>query len=52
MFALSIFIIFMTRPASNKSKAIHHYFNTMPPEGHVPHESEIAYWQVELPDSY
>lgn len=51
MFALSIFILFMSRRVDpKKSKAIHHYFSTPGPVGHVPDESEVAYWK--LPEHY
>jgi hypothetical protein len=47
MFALTIFCMFMSRRVSpKKPKAIHHYFSTEPPAGHVPDESEIAYWRL------
>lgn len=52
MFALSIFILFMSRRVTPaKPKAIHHYFSTQAPEGHVPDESENAYW-LKLPEHF
>jgi hypothetical protein len=45
MFALTIFIMFMSRRIDpEKPAATRHYFNGSAPVGHVPNESEIAYW--------
>lgn len=53
MFALSIFVLFMSRRIDTaKPKAIHHYFSSEAPEGHVPDESEIPYWTIQLPEHY
>lgn len=45
MFATYWFFRFILRdPKQVKAKPIRHYFETPAPEGHVPDESEIAYW--------
>ena len=52
MFALTIFCLFMSRRVKPGKKAIYHYFNGPAPEGHVPDESEISYWTIQLPEHY
>jgi hypothetical protein len=53
-----IYALFVTlsrafRLASSKKPApIRHYFNTTAPAGHIPDESEIPYWEVQLPEHY
>ena len=48
MFALTIFVLFMSRRVDpKKPAAIRHYFNGAAPVGHVPDESEVAYWLPE-----
>jgi hypothetical protein len=51
MFALSMFVVFMSRRIDcAKPKAIHHYFSSEAPAGHIADESEVAYWK--LPEHY
>lgn len=53
MFALSIFVLFMSR--RNKAAtpgAIRHHFSSGAPEGHRPDESGIPYWAIQLPEHY
>jgi hypothetical protein len=35
-----------------KPGATHHYLSSEAPEGHVPDESEIPYWTIQLPEHY
>ena len=44
MFALTIFVLFMSRRVDPKKPAIRHYFNGPAPVGHMPDEYEVAYW--------
>lgn len=49
---LWFFGVIMRKNNPVKPGAIRHYFNSEAPEGHVPDESEIPYWTVQLPEHY
>ena len=49
---LWFFGVIMRKNSRIKQKAINHYFSSEAPEGHVPDESEIPYWTVQLPEHY